>query len=426
MLTPGRHNHIRLLKLCLGIGLAGGLGMSSAFAVSGNWTNLTASVWSAGTNWSSNPTVPGTAAGDVVGLTANLGAVCTVTLNVAATVGTLNIGDPLAPFYSYVFSGSSTLTFNNNGNGATLAQTTVGGANDTNSVPIALSDNLTIDNVNGLTLSGVISSTSGNSLTKIGGGTLVLSAINTFTGGAVVNAGALTLNNGGGAACLKNNSLTINPGAVVNTTIGDAIGYTSGQVTSPVNIYGGTLNDGVSANEGYITTFNLMGGTMSSTGGGAYNFNGGSSAINTLATNIVSTISGPVTLRANGLTINVAQGTVPSGIDLVISGAIGGSGDGFALAGSGTLELTGTNTFSGTATINGGTLQIGDGVSADGTVVGNLNVAAGTLVFANPTAATYSAALSGGSTLIKTGAGTLTLTGANNFTGATIVSNGWA
>jgi fibronectin-binding autotransporter adhesin len=368
--------------------------------------------------------VPGIAAGDIVGLNCNITAPRTVTLNVAATVGTLNIGDPISPFYSCTLSGSSTLTFNNSGSGATLAQATAGGANDTNSAPIALADNLTVTNVNGLTLSGVISG-SGYGLTKTGAGTLVLSAINTFTGGAVVNAGTLTLNNGGGAACLKNNSLTINPGATVNTTIGDAIGYTSGQVTSPINIYGGTLNDAVSANEGFFTTFNLMGGTMSSTGGGAYNFNGASSALNTLATNIVSTISGPVTLRANGLTINVAQGTVPSGIDLLISGAIGGSGYGFALAGPGTLELTGTtNTYSGTTTINGGTLQIGDGVSANGAVVGNINVSSGTLVFANPTASTYPAALSGGATLIKTGAGTLTLAGANSFVGTTVVSNG--
>src|SRR5713226_6796767 len=76
------------------------LAAPSAFAASGNW-NVT-------TKWSP-AAVPGTAAGDVVGLTFDITAARIVTLNVAATVGTLNIGDPTTGFFAYTLSGASIL-----------------------------------------------------------------------------------------------------------------------------------------------------------------------------------------------------------------------------------------------------------------------------------------------------------------------------
>ena len=59
-----------------------------------------------------------------------------------------------------------------------------------------------------------------------------------------------------------------------------------------------------------------------SSGGGVYNLDGSNAAINSLATNVVSTISAPVGLRASGLVISTAAGTVPSGVDLNISGVM--------------------------------------------------------------------------------------------------------
>ncbi|MEI6076970.1 MAG: autotransporter-associated beta strand repeat-containing protein, partial [Verrucomicrobiota bacterium] len=400
------------------------LSADSALAASGNWTNNASSVWSATTNW--NPNVaPGTAAGDTVGLNADITTNRTVTLNQAATVGTLNLGDPTAPYFSYTLAGSSTLTFNNSSAGAQLNQTTAGSGPDTNSAPITLADNLTVNNVNGLTLSGVISG-SGKSLTKTGSGTLTLTAQNTFSGGAFVNAGTLKMTYGGGAGCLRNTSLTVNPGATAILTAGDTLGYTGGQVTTPVNAYGGTLDNASSINNGYVSTFNLMGGVMTNSvatdGTHGWNFAVNGSALNTLATNIPSTIYGNIVLRGNTLTITVAQGTVPSGIDLLVPGNIVNSGGNtFNKAGAGIMAITGTN--NATVNINAGTLQIGDGTSANGKAAGNI-ANNSTLVFANPTAATYSSVLSGSGALVKTGAGTLTLSGANNFTGTTTVSNG--
>ena len=106
-------------------------------------------------------------------------------------------------------------------------------------------------------------------------------------------------------------------------------------------------------NQGFIGTFNLMGGMMA--GVGAYNFNGPSSAINSLATNVVSTISANLAMRVSGLAISTALGTVPNGIDLNIAGAItDNGGNTLTKNGNGTLSLSGVNTFNGDININGG------------------------------------------------------------------------
>ncbi len=220
---------------------------------------------------------------------------------------------------------------------------------------------------------------SATTLYKDGPGTLTLNAAinkNTYTGGTKVYQGALNLANGGQQGEIRG-ALTIYPGATVNLNAGDALGWdtvASGTTVPTVNIVGGTLNNAGNQNNGYATTFNLTGGVMTNsvanTGTFGFNFNGSSGAINSLATNIVSTIYAPIALRADGLAINTAQGTVPGGIDLNIKGAIVPSGGtNWTKAGAGTLQLSGANTFAGTLTISAGTLQLGAGGSLGNTAI---------------------------------------------------------
>ena len=231
MKTPIKKTIVRLFSILSVVALLG-LSMSSAFAASGNWNADALGNWSDTTKWSP-AAVPGTAAGDIVGLTFNITAARTVTLNTPATVGILNIGDPTTSFFGYTLSTATAqaLTFNNSGSGAKLVQATAGGAADTVSVPVTLADNLLVTNVNGLTLSGVMSGT-GN-ITKTGAGTLTLGVANTYVGSTTVNAGTVAFSgsaaNAGTATALGNisgggDTITINAGATLSGAGGNWFG----------------------------------------------------------------------------------------------------------------------------------------------------------------------------------------------------------
>ena len=91
---------------------------------------------------------------------------------------------------------------------------------------------------------------------------------------------------------------------------------------------------------------------------------------------------------------------------------------------SGTLVLTGANTYTGLTTVSSGTLQLGNG-TANGSVAGNISTSTGTSVVCMPySSLTYGGVISGSGSVTKSGSGTLTLTGTNTYTGLTTVSTG--
>jgi autotransporter-associated beta strand protein len=98
-------------------------------------------------------------------------------------------------------------------------------------------------------------------------------------------------------------------------------------------------------------------------------------------------------------------------------------------ANAGKWILSGVNTYTGATTVSGGTLEIGGaGQLGSGNYAGAIAIAAGTTFKYNSSAAqTLSGIIGTAATagkLVKDGAGTLTLTNANIYTGATTVSGG--
>ena len=135
---------------------------------------------------------------------------------------------------------------------------------------------------------------------------------------------------------------------------------------------------------------------------------------------------------ASPLLVNIVSNVFPNAVTVsnaskayVIGGQAIGGATGLTKIGTNTLTLTGTNTFTGDLAILGGTLEIGMGGPGQlgaGTYAGN--IADETLLRYNSTnAQTLSGIISGNGALVVSN-GTLTLPGANTYSGGTTLSNG--
>jgi autotransporter-associated beta strand protein len=192
-------------------------------------------------------------------------------------------------------------------------------------------------------------------LVKLGGGTLTLGNSNSYSGGTIVNNGVLALNYGSNSAGTIVGPLTINPGAAVELTASNALGLSSGSSVTTVFINGGFLDNPTAGSQGFVANLSLTAGTMTASGGGAYQFSTSGATITTNSSTSSSVISGGLNVLGNSLTFNVSQGSAAGGIDLRVSGLISGSGA-INKTGNGLLQLTAANTVTGNLTVGSGTL----------------------------------------------------------------------
>ncbi len=230
----------------------------------------------------------------------------------------------------------------------------------------------------------------------------------------------------------------------VNVT-GNAVGVSYGGGTANINVSGGNFNcNDVWVSECYNGTAGTGTLTISGTGTvnptwwvwitknaaatGVVNLDGG-----TLATTHVVQGSGSATLNFNGGTLkakandtNFIEGTVALNVksggavidtnncNITIQNALAadtGSTGGLTKNGTGTLTLTGANTFTGGIGIAAGTLKIGgSGSLGSGTYAGAISNA-GMLHVGTSADQTLSGGISGSGSLAKDGTGTLTLSG---------------
>ena len=221
------------------------------------------------------------------------------------------------------------------------------------------------------TISAVITGAGG--VNKTGGGTLILSGSNDYTGGTTINSGTLQVaqdDNLGNAA----GSLTFGHGVLRTTS--------SFNTTRNVSLLGnGEFNTDAA------TTLMLMGAVS---GAGSLTKSGEG----TLVLDQVNSWTGGLILKAG--TLQLARfGALPNGNDVIVHG--------------GKLDLNGYNTTLSSL--------IGYG--------GEIGLASGQLTLDQSTDSVIASTITGiGGSLVKNGSGTLLLTGSNTYSGGTTVSGG--
>lgn len=355
----------------------------------GNWTD--AANWTAGG--------PPNGPAETAGLNFDITADRIVTLSADQTVGALTVGDSGAGFFAYTLGGASTLTLDNSGSGVSIAK--AGAANtaqDVVGVPITLKGNLTISNAataGFLTISGAIGNDGTNRNLLV-------------TGTGAVNSAVVTLANAnsfGGTTTLGGSNVGVrlrltNGSALGTGAISSIAGGGSMATVSTLELAGGiTLNNNITAVGGSsvnVTTLprlasvsghNTYAGEIQnvSTGGGDYPIHSVGTAPGDLFT-----ISGNITNNRNVAadTRNLRFGGAGNG---EVTGLIRQTSQSLWNVfkdGAGTWTLIANNTYTGTTTVNAGTLLVNGAhstgqaytVQSGGTLGGTGTISAGVTV----------------------------------------------
>ncbi|MDR3527862.1 MAG: autotransporter-associated beta strand repeat-containing protein [Rhizomicrobium sp.] len=303
---------------------------------------------------------------------------------------------------------------------------------------------LTITGAGG-TFSGTILGTGGLILA---GSTQTLSGANTYTGTTTIQNGSLVLASG---ASLRS-TVVINGNNVLDASTGPTdvgsstiasltgtgsvlLGRNTLVISNAADTYAGVISGtgGLSISSGtemlagantYSGITTITGGTLALTAtgsissasalsvAGTFDATAASGAALTYAS-LTGVSSGVVALGAHNLNLANASGTFAG----VISGTSG------ITIGGGTQVLSGVNTYTGgTAIASGATLQLGTGAST-GSILGDV-VDNGTLAFDRNDSSVFSGVISGAGAVNQIGNGTTILTGANTYSGGTIIDFG--
>jgi len=445
-----------------GVTLAGGTLQLNAGVTSSRATTVTANsgvdvVAGATAQWNGSLTGAGGLTLTDIG-TLTLAAVNSYTGPTVVNAGTLNLTGTITPGTMTVGGASSDAVLNISGN--------------------LTSSNLFIGNVSGAV--GVVNQTAGTvtlsggtgDLLNVGnmdasfgyynamGGTLNVAGISIGgennpnvwppqgTGDGIMEVRGATINNNGWIALARGGNaqtgiLNVYSGSL--TYSGGGIGCNwqfsgSGQ-TSIINIMGGSVtstNQGVYFRAADTGILNLNGGLLKGTsvaGYGILNFNGGTLRAAANATDFIGLTR--ATVYSGGATIDDGGNTVTIRQALVAPNDYGVSGITFTSGGSGyvappivTLSGGSGSNATAVASISGGTVtgftvtSPGSGYSAGDTVSVGLSGGGANATPPTVTGVTLTAAPLASGGLTKQGAGTLKLSAANTYTGATLVNNG--
>lgn len=315
-----------------------------------------------------------------------------------------------------------------------------------------------------------------NSTIDLTGGTTTVNGNIIRTGGAGTENATITLD--GGVLNMSGNSIGTGAAAIAFVAASGTLSHLNelnggGGLTKTTN--GRLLMDGVNTYTG-VTTVDVDGGILQFARQTAFYNN---TAASWTATNLVVNSGGTAAFKVGGAgEFTAADIDIIKDLGTATGGFLGGatlgidtsnatgtftyasviadtdSGNnsiGLHKFGTGTLELTGVNTYTGKTTVSGGTLSISadqnlgtapggpvgdqltlDGgtlrITADATLAANRGITigsgGGTVETAAATTTTISSVITGGGVLTKTGDGTVLLMNVNTNTGATNVNAG--
>jgi fibronectin-binding autotransporter adhesin len=346
-----------------------------------------------------------------------------------------------------------------------------GGLNISLANLITVNGALTVNSTNTgtFTLSGVIDGA--GSLTKVANGNLVLTGANSYTGGTSVNAGTVTVGNN---TALGTNTVTMANGTVLannanNLNVANAFSIGNVEVATGANTFRlsgvvngaglltktGTGNLILSGSNGYTGGTALTAGSLTITNNNSIGTGtlttsanttvfagltvGGGSTI-ALANSVV--LNGATTLNLQGTTGDITpQGVFSAnGTTLSLNGVVSGAGSLLA-TGFGRVNFNGANSYSGGTTLASAAAYVGTDtafgsgtVTANGAAIGNDSgalralannvVVDTTLTVLGPNDLTLTGTVSGAGELVKRTTSTLTLNGANSYSGSTQLAGG--
>lgn len=421
---------------------------AGALTLSGNNTFSGGTLLQAGTLAIGSNTALGTGTLSITGAAA-----------IQATGGARSLTNAVQTTSDFTVSGANDLTITGN--------ISLGGGNRT----------ITVANSGVTTFSGILSNNWYANTTKAGTGTLVLSGANTFTGPILVTAGALELRNSNAlGSATSNNSiaagaeLRLGGGITVNegSFALQGTGTTNAGVLRNIdgaNTLGGTVTFGaastIGVEAGKLTlsgTADLGAAPVTVAGAGDLTFSGAIGGAGALILNGSGTVtfsgtnsnynSGGVTLNSGTLVfaksgsnavqtgVTVNSGTLRLDASNQIADYVGVN----VTSSAGTFDLNNFNDSITGLTLTGSTVTTGTGtLTLSGTFTGNAAAASASLTgklalggnntfaIADGAAAidlSLTALVSGGAGFVKSGAGTMLLSGLNTYTGATTVSQG--
>ncbi len=286
------------------------------------------------------------------------------------------------------YSGGTTITIGTLqvGNGGTSGTLGFGDVTNNGTLAFNRSDTLVVSNL--ITGTGT--------LRQSGGGTVILTADNTYSGSTVISNGTLQVGNGGVTGSVGTGNIN-NYGTLAVNRSDDV------QLDNVISGTGGLKQLGTGTL--ILTADNTYSGLTVISNGTLQVGNGGSTG--SIGTGNVNNYGTLAYNRADTVQVN---------------NLISGTGSLYQL-GTGTLILTANNNYTGGTVISNGTLQVGNGGSTGAIGSGPVDNE-GALVFNRGETLTVSGSINGSGTVTQIGTGTVIFTGTNSYSGLTTISNG--